>query len=156
MLQQLSQHAWDLPRDAAAAAAAATAGCAATLEGLVGLGGLAAFIDEHGSSWYAAAAKNGDRGTMECLRRLGMPLGEAVLGAAVKQGAPLCILKWLVKQQGAPWGVWEVRFAVGRLVAHYPSPRDMRVAAGGGVAEGAAGGCRLSRMGTAGADGPCS
>lgn len=121
LLQQLPRHTWDLPCEAAAAAV--TPGCAATLEGVVGLGGLAAFIDEHGSGWYAAAAKNGDPGTMECLRRLGMPLGEGVLGAAVKQGAPLCALEWLV-EQGAPWGVWEVRFAVGMLEVHYPRPRD--------------------------------
>ncbi len=52
---------------------------------------------------YAVAAKNGDRGTLVCLQRLGLPMGELVLGAAVVQGAPLPALRWLV-EHGAPTG----------------------------------------------------
>ncbi len=92
----------------AAALAAAAAGCEATLEALVGLG----VCEEHGAelacAWYAAAARNGDLGTLSCLVRLGVPLGEGVLAAAVGQGAPLSALQWLAGQ-GAPVVEAEVR-----------------------------------------------
>lgn len=45
---------------------------------------------------YASAAQNGDRGTLTCLYRLGVPMGEGVLAAAIKAGAPLPALRWLV------------------------------------------------------------
>ncbi len=98
-----------VPREAAAAAAAA--GCVATLEALVGLGVVEAGGGELATAWYVAAARNGDLGTLECLVRLGVPLGHRVLAAAVREGAPLSALKWLV-EQGALWEADEVRGAL--------------------------------------------
>ncbi len=45
---------------------------------------------------YAAAAQNGDRGTLACLHLLGVPMGDGVLAAAIKDGAHLPALRWLV------------------------------------------------------------
>ncbi len=77
---------------------AAEAGCGAVLEGLVRRRVLRDWGSHVGSGWYAQAAKDGDRGTLECLARLGVPLGP--LEAAVSAGAPLCALQWL-EQHGA-------------------------------------------------------
>lgn len=52
---------------------------------------------------YANAAGHGDRSTLECLVRLGIPRREGALLAAVERGAPLAALRWLVAQ-GAPSG----------------------------------------------------
>ncbi len=85
---------------------AAASGCEATLEALVGMSELQ---DEHGAGLEAAkrryvdAAANGDRASLECLVRLGVPLGEGVLAAAIQQQAPVPALQWLV-EQGAPRG----------------------------------------------------
>lgn len=38
---------------------------------------------------------NGDRGTLACLHRLGVPMGDGVLAAAVESIAPLPALRWL-------------------------------------------------------------
>ncbi len=100
MRELLPANARKVPQQAAACAAAA--GCEATLKALVGMGmdtgvqggGLA-------TGWYAAAAKNGDLGTLSCLRRLGVPLGEGVVAATAKAQAPVQALAWLM-QQGAP------------------------------------------------------
>ncbi len=83
--------------------AAATAGCEAALEVL-----LEVELDERndghlGALMYAAAAKKGDRCTLACLRRLGVPLGEGVLRAAIQQMSPVPALQWLV-EHGAPRG----------------------------------------------------
>ncbi len=86
-----------------AAMGAAATGCQATLEALVHLGTCKSCSGEHVNAWYAAAAANGDQGTLDCLRRLGVPLGDGVLTAAVRQGAPLPALRWLM-EQGAPVG----------------------------------------------------
>ncbi len=106
-----------------AAEAAAATGCEVTLEALVGLG----VCEEHGAglarAWYAAAARNGDLGTLSCLVRLGVPLGEGVLAAAVREGAPLCALQWLVGQ-GAPVVEAEVREVLGVLGAAYTAARE--------------------------------
>ncbi len=86
----------------------ARAGCGAMLEALVGMGRPRPDNGASGNSLaaacYTAAAKNGDLGTLDCLRRLGVPLGAGVLGVAVREGSPLCALKWLVRQ-GAVLGV---------------------------------------------------
>ncbi len=80
---------------------AAASGCGALLEALVGMG----VCDKHRGSieavMYADAARNGDRGTLACLQRLGLPLGKGVLAAAIQQRAPVPALQWLV-EQGAP------------------------------------------------------
>ncbi len=39
---------------------------------------------------------------MACLRRLGVPWGEDVLGLAVYKEVPLPSVRWL-EEQGAPW-----------------------------------------------------
>ncbi len=81
---------------------AVAAGCEATLEVLLGQ-----VPDYHGfrsmwpSTWYAGAARTGDRGTLACLRRLGVPLDTMLLGVAVVMEATLPGLRWLV-EQGAP------------------------------------------------------
>ncbi len=131
-----SQHAWavwrtvrelllaeghtDIPHSAVKHAAAA--GCTATLEYLVGAGVCEEFRGTVEAAWYAAAAKNGDRATLESLVRLGVPLGEGVLAAAVRKGAPLVAVRWLV-EQGAPAGGEAVRSAVTKLRKYYPNAR---------------------------------
>ncbi len=66
-----------MPRDAGVFSVvmkAAAAGCeATTLEALVGMmGGLGALAASTlCSEWYGVATGNGDRGTLECLLRLG-------------------------------------------------------------------------------------
>lgn len=85
---------------------AATTRCEATLEALAELGVLSRLQGEgyirKSTAWYAAAAQNGDRSTLDCLRRLGVPMGDGVLEAAVERFAPLPALRWLV-EHGAPW-----------------------------------------------------
>ncbi len=80
---------------------AASGGCEAMLEAMVGTG------ERHGgtagAAFYARAAAKGDRGTLECLVRLGVPLGEGALAAAIERDSPVPALKWLVAQ-GAPRG----------------------------------------------------
>ncbi len=83
---------------------AAKAGCEALLEWLVeenpGCLGLAGARQTP----YVAAAKNGDRGTLAALRRLGVPWGaEDVVVRALRAGSPVPALQWLV-EQGAPLG----------------------------------------------------
>ncbi len=55
------------------------------------------------ASMYANAAETGDRTTLECLVRLGIPLGERGLAAAMERGTPLAALRCLVAQ-GPPIG----------------------------------------------------
>ncbi len=93
---------------------AARAGCEVMLEAVVGLGGLGTASGDSSAACYAAAAKNGDLGTLGCLRRLGVPLGWGVLAAAVREGAPLCALQWLA-EQGAVLGVSEAQGILGDL-----------------------------------------
>ncbi len=82
---------------------AARAGSQATLEALAGLGALEGIRPEQAAAMYALAAGNGDRGTLECLLRLGVPLGEGAMAAAVREGSPLASLGWL-EGQGAQLG----------------------------------------------------
>ncbi len=96
---------------------AARAGFGAMLEALVGLGGLGLDGRDGGDSaaaCYAAAARNGDLGTLECLRRLGAPLAEGAMAAALRVGAPLCALQRLV-EQGAVLGMPEAHGVLGDL-----------------------------------------
>ncbi len=81
-------------------ASAAERGCDAVLEWLVGMGCVPAA--GQGFSGYDRAARQGNLGTLECLRRLGLSWTEDVVDTAVEQWAPLPVVKWLV-QQGAPW-----------------------------------------------------
>ncbi len=83
--------------------AAADCGCEALLEWLV---------EQHPgclagpwrTSAYVAAARQGDRGTLEALRRLDVPWGaENVVARAVQGGCPVPALRWLVGK-GAPVG----------------------------------------------------
>ncbi len=76
---------------------AVATGCEATLEGLARLGVISRFQGAGGGSeWYAAAAKRGDRATLSCLQRLRVPVGKAVRAAAMRSGAPMPALRWLV------------------------------------------------------------
>ncbi len=116
---------------------AALTGCEATLEGLVGEGFRCASIE-----WYAGAAGAGNRGTLECMRRLGVPLGEGVLQEAVRKVAPLAALRWLT-EQGLPVGQGEVDRALEEVPGSYPRKQErrevrawlcgLRGGAGGGV-----------------------
>ncbi len=88
---------------------AARAGCTATVEGLVGEDMHQELVDLWGEVvWYSTAARMGDRGMLECLKRLGLALRQGVVREAVLGGAPLPALRWLV-EQGAPVGEEEVQ-----------------------------------------------
>ncbi len=89
----------EVPREVATGAA--RAGSQATLEALAGLGLYEGIGVEEAVDVYAAATANGDRGTVECLLRLGVPLGEGALAAAVRRAAPLPPLRWLEGQGAA-------------------------------------------------------
>ncbi len=57
-----------------------------------------------GDKLYPLAAKNGDRGTLAALRRLGVPWGaEDLVVQAVWEGSCMAAVRWLV-EQGAPVG----------------------------------------------------
>ncbi len=91
---------------------AAKMGCWATLEALAGMGVYGQHRSALAAAWYVAAAKNGDRGTLECLAQLGVPLGDEVLAAAVRMAAPVPAREWLVRR-GAPWREEEVKACCG-------------------------------------------
>ncbi len=82
---------------------AATAGCEALLEWMVEK------LDRpvrYGGPYLAAAA-NGDLGTLNALRRLGVPWSKADrLAEAVRRGCTMPALRWLV-EQGIPVGTGE-------------------------------------------------
>ncbi len=65
---------------------AASSGCEATLEALVGMGLCERHGGTIGAGMYAKAATNGDRAALECLLRLGVPLGEGVLASSYTAG----------------------------------------------------------------------
>ncbi len=81
---------------------AAKGGCEAVLEWLVGAG-LAEDEEEEEEedSPCIQAGCNGDLGTLQCLMRLGVGLGQ------VLHSVPLPVLRWLV-EQGAPWDMVEM------------------------------------------------
>ncbi len=79
-------------------AEAAEGGCEAVLEWLVGFVGQAGL----GADPPVKAGGNGDRGTLECLQRLGVGFNSRVVRHAARNGVPLPVLRWLV-EQGAPW-----------------------------------------------------
>ncbi len=122
----------------ATAIAAAAAGCEATLEALVGPG----VCEEHGAEpaclWYAAAAHSDDLGTLSRLMRLGVPLGEGVLAAAVREGAPVCAA-WLAGQRGGAGRAGGGAGGAGRVVCLLQAMAGARAAGGGRVALGADG-----------------
>ncbi len=123
VLQGLLQHTGAVP--SIAVPYVAQAGCEATLRALVATG-----VDLQSTEsrlvlqliWYASAAANGDLGTLNYLQRLGLPLGEGVITAALSQGAPLPALRWLT-QHGAPWTRGTLAGKLGELGAAYPSQR---------------------------------
>ncbi len=92
---------------------AATGGCEALVEWLVEQHeGLQANI--HGTAHgcakrdpYVSAGCRGDRGTLECLRRVGVAWSGDVLKEAVKMGCELRVLQWMV-EHGAAAGLREV------------------------------------------------
>ncbi len=90
-------------------ARAAAGGCEPVIEWLVGAG----CVRREGAELnpYLMAGFVGDVDTMSCLRRLGVPWGEDVLGDAVYRFTPLPSIRWLV-EQGAPWDEGIVRFAL--------------------------------------------
>ncbi len=84
--------------------AAVDAGCEALLEWLVEQHPGCLEGPRHEASLYVPAARNGDRGTLAALRRLGVPWGaDDVLVQAFSEGAELPVRQWLV-DQGAPVG----------------------------------------------------
>ncbi len=100
-----------------ALAYAAHTGCEATLEALLGMGVLQggmpgvssaqlAILPRH---WYAFAVCNGDRGTLQCLRRLGVPLERSlVVRLALEEPpapVPAAALAWVEGQQEPQGGV---------------------------------------------------
>ncbi len=92
-----------------AARKATVAGCQPTLEALAGVGVFKAVGAEEAAALYTTAAQQGDRSTLECLRRLGVPLCEGVLlTAAVSYDTQLPVLRWL-EQQGASIGPAAIR-----------------------------------------------
>ncbi len=101
-----------------AACEAASAGCEATLEALVGMGMLERYGEGLAASWYISAAQNGDRGTLACLVRLGVPMGWGLLVEALKRGTALPGLRWLV-EQGAPLDRTGVIDTLGALKGYY-------------------------------------
>lgn len=61
---------------------------------------------------YVHAAKAGDMATLECLKRLGVPVCEGTLRAAVIEGCPVAVLQWLVERSGAGGTEQDVRAAL--------------------------------------------
>ncbi len=115
--------AWDVPVPFEVSMGAAATGCEAVVEALVGLGALEGRQGaDVAVAWYAGAAKNGDRGMLDCLVRLGVPRGEGVLAAAAQAGAPLPALRWLVEELGVPLGEGVLAAAV-RAGAPLPTLR---------------------------------
>ncbi len=114
LLELRQAHAQDVPY--LALAYASHTGCEATLEALLGMGVLQGGMQGTSADqlvmlpvhWYACAARNGDRGTLECLRRLGVPLDRsAVVRFALEEGpdeapAPAPALAWVEGQGGVP------------------------------------------------------
>ncbi len=98
---------------------AARTGCEAVLEALVREGNRGAI------EWYTEAAGAGDRGTLEYVRGLGVPLEEGVLSEAVWSSAPLAALRWLA-EQGGPVGEGEVQRALGAVPRCYSRKQDRR------------------------------
>ncbi len=95
-------------------ATAAEGGCEALLEWLA---------EQHpgclahpwGVPAYVAPAKNGDRGTLAALRRLGMPWGAGdVVVQAVREGVEAPAVRWLVEQGAPVGGAGAMEAAVGR------------------------------------------
>ncbi len=87
---------------------AAFTGCEATLEALMGMGvfeGRLQGVSRDRSvgvrlNWYIHAMRNGDRGTLECLRRLGVPLDRfLVVGLAPDGPSAAPALAWVKEQQ---------------------------------------------------------
>ncbi len=79
---------------------AVESGCEALLEWLAGKAGCLA----NAGISYMPAVRAGDRGTLNALRRLGVPwgAGDVVVGA-VEEGCQAPVLRWLL-EQGAPMG----------------------------------------------------
>ncbi len=106
------QHTWC----AGVTIAAVATGCEATLEALE-IMDIGDEPDPPGlhSTWYATAAKFGDRGTLSCLQRLGVPLGDRLLVMSITEDTtPLPAMRWLV-EQGAPASPDMVRSALEEL-----------------------------------------
>lgn len=93
--------------------AAADCGCEAVLQWLWEAGCLAdeSVLDEEDQAWiidvglewypYVLAGRNGDLATLSLMRRLGVPWGTRVMGAACEWACRLPVLRWMV-EQGAP------------------------------------------------------
>ncbi len=94
---------------------AAEGGCEPVVEWLVGAGCVPG--EDTDLHPYTMAGFVGDVDTMACLRRLGLPWNDDVLGDGVYKIMPLPSVRWLV-EQGAPWDEGYVRFAVREARAH--------------------------------------
>ncbi len=76
-------------------AAAVHSGCGALLEWLVERGCAAGREVVETDACYLAAGKRGDRGTLECLRRLGVPRSEVLWLKASKGVVPEPVFQWI-------------------------------------------------------------
>ncbi len=93
--------------------AAAECGCEVVLEWLWEAGCPAdeSVLNEEDAAWiigvglefypYVLAGRNGDLATLSLMRRLGVPWGTRVVGAACEWGSSLPVLRWMA-EQGAP------------------------------------------------------
>ncbi len=99
-------------------AAAAKGGCEALLEWLAEQHPGCLAVAGIRESPYEVAAWSGDRGTLEALRRLGVPWGaDSVVLRVLWAEYPFPVLRWLV-EQGAPMGsAGDMRSAVERGLA---------------------------------------
>ncbi len=71
-----------------------------------------------GESPYEMAAKSGDRGTLEALRRLGVPWGtDGLVARALWAGCPLSAARWLVEQGASVGSAGDMDRAVARGMA---------------------------------------
>ncbi len=109
---------------------AAKVGCEAMLEWLVQQPGCADPLRDDPASPYLAAAENGDRATLEALRRLGVLWGaeDVVARAVASRGCRVPALRWLV-EQGAPVGIRaDLEEAVAERLESFPSMKPEDVA----------------------------
>ncbi len=115
--QRLAAHSCYQP-DGELLTAAAEGGCEALLEWLVeqhpGCLSVAGTLQRP----YQVAGKHGDRGTLEVLRRLGVPWGtDGVVLRALWAGCPFPVLQWLVEQGASVGNAGDVSMVVERRLA---------------------------------------
>ncbi len=104
LVRHLQEQGVMLDPDLYLIATAADAGCEALLEFLTTLPDCLKPSADLDSTPYVAAARHGDRATLDALRRLGVPWGgDAIVAEAVHYRCDKSSLHWLV-EHGAPLG----------------------------------------------------